>query len=517
MKSFIKPTKHRKNSRVGQGCPHGQFWDVKGGNGLLGACYSCPKHYHRTATAVDHKHACARSINEKLHHAKFQHKFPCKPGQFNDPRKGGECWSCPSGYDRNITPVTSRSACAANIAHICDSGMVLAQGTTCYKKGHCGKKGQRPCLITERIPSCNKGLAEDFIANKCINPRMAACLTGVRSLRFKLLAAKGLSAAEHEVLKLVHKAEEKLINSVPGLKKVMHAADSAQGKLLRDAKKLVAKDIDKLTHGVDRTFKAYEHVLKAMEHKFAKNSKKLVKMISSDSFCTMSNRERHKRFAELTGFDAKKIKKADAGSNSLTKFAGSLLAKPAHASNNSDPTYVMLGLNITHLKDHIDLGPAIALGWFPDDPHYPVDVWLGAVFSATSESRNRGWWPTPFVKLLPAESIQKEWNDAVKRSVEHVGFMQTVFLQGTVNFGKKRTFSMPRLTSRTSERRGTGSITLAISGLLDFGNPKHPFTCCGISGFPFVAQKGGTQEGRRESSRGTFAIGLNTPVRVTKR
>lgn len=33
--------KIRKNSSIGQGCKKGNFWDVKGGDGLLGACYSC--------------------------------------------------------------------------------------------------------------------------------------------------------------------------------------------------------------------------------------------------------------------------------------------------------------------------------------------------------------------------------------------------------------------------------------------------------------------------------------------
>ncbi len=45
---FKKAKKKRKNKRIGQGCPRGQFWDVKGGKGLLGACYQCAKGYRRT-------------------------------------------------------------------------------------------------------------------------------------------------------------------------------------------------------------------------------------------------------------------------------------------------------------------------------------------------------------------------------------------------------------------------------------------------------------------------------------
>jgi len=31
----------------------------------------------------------------------------------------------------------------------------------------CGREGQRPCLVTERIPSCDQGLYEDFKVNRC--------------------------------------------------------------------------------------------------------------------------------------------------------------------------------------------------------------------------------------------------------------------------------------------------------------------------------------------------------------
>lgn len=44
--------------------------------------------------------------------ATFHAKWPCGSGKFLDPRNGGECWSCPSGYDRTIHAVTSGSACA---------------------------------------------------------------------------------------------------------------------------------------------------------------------------------------------------------------------------------------------------------------------------------------------------------------------------------------------------------------------------------------------------------------------
>jgi hypothetical protein len=32
----------------------------------------------------------------------------------------------------------------------------------------CGKKNQRPCKITERVPSCDSGLKEHFTQGKCV-------------------------------------------------------------------------------------------------------------------------------------------------------------------------------------------------------------------------------------------------------------------------------------------------------------------------------------------------------------
>lgn len=39
----------------------------------------------------------------------------------------------------------------------------------------CGGNGQRPCTVTERIPSCDRGLKEDFGLNKCVSPASLSC------------------------------------------------------------------------------------------------------------------------------------------------------------------------------------------------------------------------------------------------------------------------------------------------------------------------------------------------------
>jgi len=52
----------------------------------------------------------------------------------------------------------------------CDKGLKEDFGQNkCVTKAalSCGRLNQRPCLLVERIPSCNKGLVEDFVKNQC--------------------------------------------------------------------------------------------------------------------------------------------------------------------------------------------------------------------------------------------------------------------------------------------------------------------------------------------------------------
>ena len=54
----------------------------------------------------------------------------------------------------------------------------------------CGRKNQRPCKIWERIPSCNADMVEDFLKGKCVRDRDAE----LRRLASKLTAG----AAAHQ-------------------------------------------------------------------------------------------------------------------------------------------------------------------------------------------------------------------------------------------------------------------------------------------------------------------------------
>ena len=91
------------------GCSGSQFKNTDGS-----ACYSCPSGYqHNPAFTVDTSGVCFKS--ETLSNAKFIAKASlCPSGGFVEPfRKGGECWSCPSGYIRNLlqSDVSKDNAC----------------------------------------------------------------------------------------------------------------------------------------------------------------------------------------------------------------------------------------------------------------------------------------------------------------------------------------------------------------------------------------------------------------------
>ncbi|WP_370292635.1 tectonin domain-containing protein [Thalassolituus sp.] len=89
-------------------CPAGSFFDVG-----LWSCWSCPQGYDRSAAAVDSDRACAKpnpSRRGQFVRATLQGGI-CPDGSFFDPTRGGECWSCPSGFNRSAAPVEWADAC----------------------------------------------------------------------------------------------------------------------------------------------------------------------------------------------------------------------------------------------------------------------------------------------------------------------------------------------------------------------------------------------------------------------
>ena len=89
-------------------CPSGSFPDLG-----RSACYSCPEGYTRSIHAVDNYKACQKpdsSIVGGYRAATFKAPL-CATGSFFDPIRGGECYSCPSGYNRSAAHIDATNAC----------------------------------------------------------------------------------------------------------------------------------------------------------------------------------------------------------------------------------------------------------------------------------------------------------------------------------------------------------------------------------------------------------------------
>ncbi len=96
-------------------CPAGTFHDPRNG----GECWSCPSGYTRSAAAVTAGNACYIPAGEKLsgatRHNKTAFAWDCKGGTFWDGYEGGYCWSCPSGYNRTANHIKGGNACSAGV------------------------------------------------------------------------------------------------------------------------------------------------------------------------------------------------------------------------------------------------------------------------------------------------------------------------------------------------------------------------------------------------------------------
>ncbi len=175
----------RGTGLLGTDCPKGQFWDPNG------SCWSCPRGYARTAAAVTAKNACTKWRGPSFARATLEKRLACPDGSFFDPSRGGSCWSCPKGYVRTLAGVSESNACAAGnlvagvspVLGLCADGLANVGGR-CYERNRCGALGERPCLLVERIPSCDAGLAEDFLNNRCVQDRIGqtACRALVDTL-----------------------------------------------------------------------------------------------------------------------------------------------------------------------------------------------------------------------------------------------------------------------------------------------------------------------------------------------
>lgn len=118
-------------------CPQGSFFDIG-----TWACFTCPRGYNRTGFAVDTPQACSKQVRAEYKYAKRlgSHKS-CPSGSIKDPRNGGECWKCPSGFGRTLSAVDAWDACgkfgasarrAEFIDRVCPEGTITDLNGSCY-------------------------------------------------------------------------------------------------------------------------------------------------------------------------------------------------------------------------------------------------------------------------------------------------------------------------------------------------------------------------------------------------
>ncbi|MBC06298.1 tectonin domain-containing protein [Thalassospira sp.] len=171
---LLEPCGFEKATKIGQAkgeCPPGSFFDVG-----LWACFTCPSGFNRTANAVDSHVACSKAVNppQFLSASRVSSHNTCPAGSVNDPRNGGECWKCPSGYSRTMSSVDAWDACgkvfatarsAEFLGSVCPSGTFADPNGGCYS---CPENSIRTweavthpkaCVRNELLTAANKEAA----------------------------------------------------------------------------------------------------------------------------------------------------------------------------------------------------------------------------------------------------------------------------------------------------------------------------------------------------------------------
>ncbi len=165
-------------SKARRDCPRGSFFDIG-----TWACFQCPPGYQRTANSVTEWDACSKDVPDQTARAKYESRAPCPPGAFVDPRNGGECWSCPSGYGRTLAAVDAWDACGAVLK---DAKAATFRGKACKNGWHDPRKGGE-CW------SCPRG----FIRTAAAVDQHNACLREVDLQPAKRTAALTCEAGDH--------------------------------------------------------------------------------------------------------------------------------------------------------------------------------------------------------------------------------------------------------------------------------------------------------------------------------
>ena len=222
-----------------------------------GSCWTCPADHVRQVSSVKDPKACMKVQKPKFTRATFVSQHKPKASQvlkgasqlgcankgsnaFFDPKNGGSCWSCPTSNPvRSLYPVDSGQACASKT---------------------CGKEGGRPCLVWERIPSCDAGLVEDFMNNECRRPKNFACHAYVNSVA-------GLSRAVDEANAAGEQLSKEAIERIPGAKLLLRTMARKMQEVQEQASKVANRlPLDRAMQPMDQFLAAHQDQIRIVDN-----------------------------------------------------------------------------------------------------------------------------------------------------------------------------------------------------------------------------------------------------------
>lgn len=220
-----------------------------------GGCYTCPNGFsHDIAKFGNQTGVCYHNRPDAYARATHQGgSLVCNQGFF-DPIDGGSCWACPAN-----APVRTLSS--------------VKSGTACQSRA-CGARGDRPCLITERIPSCDRGLIEDFANNRCVpaSAQAAVCIATLTALK----AGRSLAAIA------------KAFDESKARTNALRSRIAAERNRLMD---MAARQIAENAHVVPE--------LKRITAVMQTKRRELEALFSPNNFCTLSTAQINQRLAAL--------------------------------------------------------------------------------------------------------------------------------------------------------------------------------------------------------------------------
>lgn len=338
---FIFTIQHRHAREVGPSFASANF--VKAVNEKRAAHYEGPVLDRRSAT---------------LHGPVLN---PQPAGSFKDPRlddlsQGEEYWRCPDGFWRNANPVTHHAACTVNIGQNCDAGNIAVgtpwNGYTCEVRNLCGAKGQRPCQIVERIPSCDGGLAEDFLDNKCVDERMAMCLTVVRAGWLAKQAKDGMDEATQKVVEPITTMVENVVKGLP--REVREALDTGtrtfEEKLLGPARSTIEEQLSEVTSKLEVPGPAKDATQLGRRLQSAANS--VTDLFTDSAICSMTPQELFQRADAIGGFSQLETLSSAKPTRSWSDPLLDLLVPRAYASSPVQKIWGTLGLSSSLVFSH---------------------------------------------------------------------------------------------------------------------------------------------------------------------